>query len=75
VSFDIFLQPFGGGGGGDAAGGGGGGGEEALQVLTPYLAHPRRDGYALVRAGDGEADVYGLGGDDLMIRHATGYGH
>jgi hypothetical protein len=66
VSFDVFLQRF---SGGDAAAGGG---EEALRVLAPYLAHPPRGGYALVRTGDGEADVYGLGSDHLMINHAAG---
>jgi len=60
------LQRF---SGGDAADGGG---EEALRVLAPYLARPPADGYALVRTGDGEADVYGLGGDHLMISHAAG---
>jgi len=67
VSFDIFLQSF---AGGEAAPGDP---VAARRVLDPYLAAPPDgNGYAKVRTDDGEADVYGVGSDSLMINHASG---
>ena len=60
------MRRFSGGAGAD------GGGETALQVLSPSLAHPPENGYALVRTRDGQADMYGLDGDGLMVNHASG---
>jgi hypothetical protein len=66
VSFDIFIQAF---SGGQAASGRP---AAARRTLTPFLTAAPDNGYALVRTADGEADVYGLDGDSLMINHASG---
>jgi hypothetical protein len=67
VSFDIFLQSFRASHarvGGDA--------EAAVRVLERYLAGVPAGGFAHASTPDGGADVYGLGGDGLMINHASG---
>jgi hypothetical protein len=66
VSFDVFLQSF---RCGEAASGEPG---AALRELEPYLVGAPSSGCARVRTGDGNADVYGLGGADLMINQASG---
>jgi hypothetical protein len=66
VSFDVFLQGF---AHGQASPGRP---EAALEVLTPFLAAPPRDGFAPLRTADGEAEAYGVGGTSLMVTHASG---
>jgi hypothetical protein len=63
VSFDIFLQRF---------------DEDApddrnavLTVLAPFITGPGEE-CARMTTEDGEADVYGIGTDSLMINHASG---
>jgi hypothetical protein len=66
VSFDIFLQRFSGGDGADADA------ESVGAALGPYL--DVLDGYARLRVGNAQADIYGE--DDLasgfMVNHVEG---
>jgi hypothetical protein len=66
VSFEIFLQGF---SGGQMATGHP---DEALRVLAPYIVEPPIHGYVELQTMDGGADVYGVGGDSLMVNHASG---
>jgi hypothetical protein len=66
VSFDIFLQGFIDGEPTSS------GSSEALEVIQAHLPHPPQNGFARIRTADGEADVYGLDSDGLMITHASG---
>ena len=65
MSFDIFLRSFARGAAakGDPA--------AAFRVLEPYFAGDPAGGFADVSTPDGDAEVYGLGGDGLMITHAS----
>jgi hypothetical protein len=44
----------------------------ALRVLAPYFVEPPADGYVELQTVNGGADVYGVGGDSLMVSHALG---
>ena len=66
VSFDVFLQGFANGAASPGCPG------AAIEVLSPFLASKPHERLALLRTGDGEADVYGLGGEALMVNHASG---
>ena len=66
MSYDIFLQRFKAGESVD------GGAEEAQAILAAYIVGAPDGGYARLRLSDGEADVYGLGEDSLMVNETSG---
>jgi hypothetical protein len=66
VSFDIFFQHF---EEGDAAPMDM---ERVLDILRPMFAEPPDGGFVRLRTTDGEADVYGLHTEGLMVNHAGG---
>lgn len=68
MSFDIYLQGF---SGGDAAPGDG---AAAMTVLDPLIVERDAKGWAVIRTGDGNADVYGIDTPDsgLMCNHVGG---
>ena len=66
VSFDVYFQRF---IHGDAAPGGG---ERMRQILEPFIVRQEPEHhFALVKFGDGTADVY-LDDDDMMANRVSG---
>jgi hypothetical protein len=63
VSFDIFLQCF----DDDTSAVS----DAVRTVLAPFITPPEGT-FAVINTNDGEADVYGISTDHLMINHAAG---